>query len=139
MVDVVGEASGGLKRTSSEIGGKGHSMYVLRRDELPTANEFEGVDHGDINVSFLLVDAGPGDGPALHRHGYAEVFIVLEGEATYVAGDEERRVEAGEIVVVPPDTPHRFFNSGRGLLRQVDIHTSPRFVTEWLDAATTTE
>jgi mannose-6-phosphate isomerase-like protein (cupin superfamily) len=109
-------------------------MYVVRRDQLPTANEFEGVDHGDLNVSFLLVDAGPGDGPALHKHSYAEVFIVLEGEATYVAGDEERRVGAGEIVVVPPDTPHRFFNSGRGPLRQVDIHTSPRFVTEWLAA-----
>lgn len=111
-------------------------MYVVGRDQLPTANEFEGEDHGGLGVSFLLVDAAPGDGPALHKHAYAEVFIVLEGEATFIAGDEERRVQAGEIVVVPGDTPHRFFNAGSGPLRQVDIHTSPRFVTEWLDAGT---
>lgn len=111
-------------------------MYVVGRDELPTQNEFEGDDHGGLGVSFLLVDASPGDGPALHKHAYAEVFIVLEGESTFVAGDEERHVHAGEIVVVPANTPHRFLNSGEGVLRQVDIHTSRRFVTEWIDAAT---
>jgi mannose-6-phosphate isomerase-like protein (cupin superfamily) len=42
-------------------------------------------------------------------------------------------VSAGEIVVIPPDTPHRFVNSGDGPLRQVDIHLSSRFVTEWLE------
>lgn len=114
-------------------------MYVVRRDQLPTANEFEGDDHGGLGVSFLLVDAAPGAGPALHQHKYAEVFIVLEGEATFVAGGEERRVNAGEIVVVPADTPHRFFNAGRGRLRQVNIHTNRRFVTEWLDERMTTE
>lgn len=107
-------------------------MYVVRRDQLPTANEFEGADHGGVDFSFLLVDAPPGAGPALHQHAYPEVFIVLEGEATYVAGDEERVVRAGEIVVVPEGTPHRFFNSGRAVLRQVDIHASAHFVTEWL-------
>lgn len=111
-------------------------MYVIRRDQLPTANEFEGDDHGGLDISFLVVDAAPGDGPALHKHAYAEVFIVLEGVATFIAGDEERQVRAGEIVVVPPDTPHRFFNAGPGPLRQVDIHTNPRFVTEWLDSVT---
>lgn len=108
-------------------------MYVVSRDQLPTANEFQGVDHGGVGISFLLVDAAPGSGPALHKHAYAEVFILLEGEATFVAGDEERQVHSGEIVVVPSDTPHRFFNAGHGLLRQIDIHTSPRFVTEWLE------
>lgn len=108
-------------------------MYVVKRDQLPTANEFEGDDHGGLGVSFLLVDADPGGGPGLHQHEYAEVFIVLEGESTFIAGDEERQVSAGEIVVVPPNTPHRFANAGQDTLRQVDIHVSPSFVTEWLD------
>ena len=55
-----------------------------------------------------------------------------EGEALFVAGDEERIVRAGEIVIAPANTPHRFVNTGDGVLRQVDIHVSPRFVTEWL-------
>ncbi len=108
-------------------------MYVLSQDQLPTANEFEGEDHGRVGVSFLLVDAAPGDGPALHKHAYAEVFVVLEGESVFVAGDEKRRVPAGHIVVVPGDTPHRFYNAGQGRLRQIDIHVSPRFVTQWLE------
>jgi mannose-6-phosphate isomerase-like protein (cupin superfamily) len=114
-------------------------MYVVSRDQLPTANEFEGDDHGGLGVSFLLVDAGPGGGPALHKHAYAEVFVMLEGVAHFVAGDEEREVRAGEIVVVPGDTPHRFFNAGQGPLRQINIHTSPRFVTEWLEGETAGE
>ncbi len=75
----------------------------------------------------------PGSGPSLHQHPYEEVFIVQEGRATYVLGDEERVVEAGEIVVAPANTPHRFVNSGDGPLRQVDIHASPRFIAEWLE------
>ncbi len=107
-------------------------MYVVSQDQLPNPNEFEGADHGGVGISFFLVNASPGGGPDLHKHAYAEVFILLEGEATFIAGGEERQVRAGEIVVVPDDTPHRFFNSGQGQLRQIAIHVSPHFVTEWL-------
>jgi mannose-6-phosphate isomerase-like protein (cupin superfamily) len=60
------------------------------------------------------------------------VFIVLEGKGTFVLGDEELVVRAGDFAIVPPDTPHKFVNSGDGPLRQVDIHVSPSFSTEWL-------
>jgi mannose-6-phosphate isomerase-like protein (cupin superfamily) len=55
-----------------------------------------------------------------------------EGEATVTAGDETRQVGPGDIVIVPPNTPHAFVNTGEGNLRQLDIHLSPRFITEWL-------
>lgn len=110
-------------------------MHVISRDQLPEADAFEGVDH-DVPLSFFLIDMPPGAGPALHQHDYAEVFIVVEGESTFQAGDETQAVRAGQIVVVSANTPHRFFNSGSGRLRQVDIHASARFVTEWLDATT---
>jgi mannose-6-phosphate isomerase-like protein (cupin superfamily) len=108
---------------------------VLAQDELPLsvfAREFIGADHGDVQISFLLVEAAPGQGPALHMHPYAEILIVQEGEATAVVGEEERVVRAGDIVVVPAGQPHAFVNSGDVPLRQIDIHASPRFVTEWL-------
>jgi len=41
-------------------------------------------------------------------------------------------VRAGEIVIVPANTPHRFTNTGNGPLRQIDIHVNSRFETEWL-------
>jgi mannose-6-phosphate isomerase-like protein (cupin superfamily) len=105
-------------------------MEIIRQSELP-GRELEGAEHG-AGVSIILVDAAPGRGPALHKHMYEEVFIVQEGHATFTAGDEERKVSAGEIVIVPPNTPHRFVNSGDAPLRQVAIHVSPRFATEWL-------
>jgi mannose-6-phosphate isomerase-like protein (cupin superfamily) len=42
-------------------------------------------------------------------------------------------IEPGQIIVVPPETPHKFVNIGEGPLRQIDIHASKRFITEWLE------
>jgi mannose-6-phosphate isomerase-like protein (cupin superfamily) len=44
----------------------------------------------------------------------------------------EVEVGAGAVVVVPPGEPHGFTASAGGS-RQVNIHASPRFVTEWLE------
>jgi mannose-6-phosphate isomerase-like protein (cupin superfamily) len=111
-------------------------MHVVRQDELPfstIAHELVGDDHGGVGICVILVDAPPGRGPSLHEHPYDEVFVVQEGQALFVAGDEEREVRGGEIVIVPAGTPHRFENTGEGPLRQVDIHVSPRFDTRWLE------
>jgi mannose-6-phosphate isomerase-like protein (cupin superfamily) len=111
-------------------------LRVVRQDQLPEtaiARELEGEEQDGVSVSLILIDAAPGRGPSLHRHAYEEIFIVQEGRATFVAGDEERVVEAGEIAIVPAGTPHRFVNSGDGPLRQVSIHPRPRFETEWLE------
>ena len=67
-----------------------------------------------------------GQGPDLHFHPYAEVFVVQTGTATFTAGDEEATVEAGHIVVVPPETPHGFKGAGDDTLRVVSVHPSPR-------------
>ena len=96
------------------------------------AFEFQG-HHHDAGVSFIVVDAPPGSGPRLHRHPYAEVFVVQEGTVTFTAGDEVIEARGGQDVVVPAGVPHKFVNSGAERLRQIDIHPSERFVTEWLE------
>jgi mannose-6-phosphate isomerase-like protein (cupin superfamily) len=110
-------------------------VSVIRQEDLPwsaIARELVGEEHGGLGLCILFVDAQPGQGPGLHKHPYEEVFIVQEGRGTFVIGDEEIEVGAGEIAIVAPDTPHRFVNSGDGPLRQIDIHVSPSFSTEWL-------
>jgi mannose-6-phosphate isomerase-like protein (cupin superfamily) len=110
-------------------------MHVVNQSELPfsvIARELQGEEHGGMGASLIFVDAPPGRGPSLHQHPYTEIFITEEGEATVTAGDETRTVGPGDIVIVPPNTPHSFVNSGDGNLRQLDIHLSPRFITEWL-------
>ena len=100
----------------------------------PTAALFEGDKHGEgVPVSSFIVENDPGKGPALHRHPYSEVFVVLDGLATFTAGDEEVDVAGGHVVVVPPNTPHKFVNSGDAKLRMVTIHTNGTMVQEDLD------
>ena len=97
-----------------------------------TAYEFEGYQH-DAGVSFIVIDAPPGSGPKLHRHPYEEVFVVQEGSATFTAGDDIIEASGGQVVVVRAGVAHKFVNSGAGRLRQIDIHASDRFITEWLE------
>ena len=108
------------------------SPSELRESEL--ARELVGDDYGGIPGSVIFVDAEPGQGPSLHKHPYAELFFVIEGEATFTDGAKERVVRGGEVVIVSPDQPHAFVNSGTGRLRQIDVHLNSSFVTEWLDA-----
>ena len=103
--------------------------HLVNKDDLPygtIAHRFEGYRYGDVNVSFFLVDSPPGGGAVLHTHPYEEVFVTLEGEATFTVGDDTIEVGVGQIVVAPAGVPHKFVNSGIGRLRQVDIHPSGR-------------
>ena len=96
------------------------------------ANEVQGHNH-NAAVSIIVVDAPPGGGPKLHRHPYEEVFVIQDGSVTFTAEDETIEATGGQVVVVPAGVAHKFTNSGTGRLRQVDIHASARFVTEWLE------
>ncbi len=110
--------------------------YVVEKDALPhseTAHRFEGYLHGDANVSFFLIDASAGDGPGLHTHPYEEVFAIQEGEVTFTIGGAIVEATGGQILVVPAGVPHKYVNSGAGRARHIDIHTSQRMITEWLE------
>jgi mannose-6-phosphate isomerase-like protein (cupin superfamily) len=58
---------------------------------------------------------------------------VLEGNVSFQAGDEQLAAGPGDIVIVPPGTPHKFTNDGPGRSKLVCIHANPTFVTEWLE------
>lgn len=109
-------------------------MNILPLSELarsPRAALFEGARHGDgVPISMFVTRYARGEGPSLHRHPYAEVFLVQEGEATFTVGEQELRVEAGNVVVVDPETPHGFVGAGDGILRVVSVHPSPAVVQE---------
>jgi len=110
-------------------------VQLIEKSALPfsrIAYELVGADHGGVGICVIFVDAAPGDGPSLHKHPYEEIFITLEGEATVVANEQQLHVVAGDILIVPAHTAHAFTNSGSVPLRQIDIHVSPSFSTEWL-------
>ncbi len=112
-------------------------MYrVIRSGEIePSAGgtvTFEGAAYGS-GVSFFLVNNEPGKGPDLHRHPYSETWIVRSGTALMTADGEEIEAGPGDIVVVGPQTPHKFKNVGDGRLDIICIHASPRMIQESLE------
>ena len=115
---------------------QGHAKgVVLPLDALEHSDhshELVGAEHGHVPFSVILVHSQPGVGPKLHRHPYAEVFIVESGRATFRIGDETIVVDGGHVVVSPPGEAHGFTNTGDGELRLVAIHGAGRFSTEWL-------
>jgi quercetin dioxygenase-like cupin family protein len=90
----------------------------------PTVALFEGRD--EIPVSMFITEYSRGRGPDLHYHPYAEAFVVEAGTATFTVGDDDEVVvEAGNVVVVPPETVHGFKCAGDETLRVVSVHPSP--------------
>lgn len=92
---------------------------------------FNGHEH-EASVSFFLSHNQPNTGPKLHKHPYEETFIVQEGDVLFTMGDEEIEAGPGDIVIVPPDTPHKFLSRGQ-THRQISIHPVARMETEWLE------
>jgi len=61
------------------------------------------------------VEFGP-EAPAIrHKHPGEEIIYVLEGSLEYqVDGREPTTLEAGDVLLVPPDTVHAVRNVGTG-------------------------
>ena len=110
---------------------------LIRRNDLtgpPTGQQFVGADHGDIPISLFLVNARSCTGPELHRHPDPEVFIVDAGQADFQIDATHLTATAGDIVIAPAGTAHRFTSIGNEQLRLTAIHTAPTMDTEWLTA-----
>lgn len=106
-------------------------MPHIPANEVPTGN-IKGIDYG-ATVSLILDHSQPGEGPRLHRHPYDETWVVIDGNVTFHSGEDTFQAGRGDIVIVPPDAPHKFTNDGPGQSHMVCIHANPTMVTEWLE------
>jgi mannose-6-phosphate isomerase-like protein (cupin superfamily) len=98
----------------------------------PEGRRFVGAEHGDVPVCLFLVEARPGSGPDLHRHPYSEVFVLAAGQAEFEVGNAHLMAGAGDIVIAPAGTSHRFTSIGTDQLRLTAIHTASVMDTDWL-------
>src|SRR2546428_448291 len=58
--------------------------------------------------------------------------LTLTSRGTFTVGSSTLDVHAARTLIVPATVAHAFVNSGETRLKQVDIHLSPKFITEWL-------
>lgn len=111
-------------------------LTLLRSDDVrdspddPTVKvEGEAYDAGTTVFFTRGRDVGS---PALHQHQYSETFVVVTGRVSITGGEQTVEATGGDIVIVPPRTPHTFTHLDREELIMVHIHANPRSVTEWL-------
>jgi mannose-6-phosphate isomerase-like protein (cupin superfamily) len=82
---------------------------------------------GSENLGITWVDGQPGSQQRLHEHPDSEqVYVIVAGSGEMIVEGEERHVEAGTMVFIPPGTKHAIRNSGTEPLTYVSA-TSPPF------------
>ena len=108
------------------------AIPLIDQSSLPGLS-FEGLGHGSAVSVIFSHTARDGAGPRLHRHPYAETFVIRGGRALFRVGDEEVVAVGGQILVAPPLVPHKFTVIGPETYDAVHIHASEVFITEWLE------
>jgi quercetin dioxygenase-like cupin family protein len=105
---------------------------MIEISDLPgnLVGRFEGREHGS-SVSFFIGTFDAGTGPGLHLHPYDETFIAEAGSATFTVDGGTFELSAGQIAVVPANTPHKFV-SGEGF-RLISISPADHMQQENLE------
>ncbi len=64
-------------------------------------------------TNFARLTINPGKSNNIHTHkGIEQVYIVLKGGGTVHVGEEKKAVKTGDVIFLPADVPHGFFNTG---------------------------
>lgn len=64
------------------------------------------------SLSIVRTPVGMGSSEGRHLHTFEQLFYVLEGTMQVEIDGETGVVEAGSLVVFPPETAHRNWNEG---------------------------
>ena len=69
-----------------------------------------------------VLEVKPGARLSLQRHARrGEHWVVVQGVADVVCGDQELQLSRGEHIQIPPQTNHRLGNSGQELLAIIEV------------------
>ena len=78
--------------------------------------------------NFGIIEIAPGRALQAHVHDDEDdAFYIVEGEMTFVLGQEEVLAPPGTFVLVPPGVEHGFRNDGAGPVRMLNIHAPAGF------------
>src|SRR3712207_3301530 len=91
--------------------------------------EFLALSEHTPRFNCSIITMAPGrHGPEMHEHAEEDdAFYVLDGELTFLLGDEEVAAPAGTFVLVPPRVTHTFENRTATPVRILNIHAPAGF------------
>ena len=81
---------------------------------------------GDVPVARLTVtwvDVAPGSGQRPHEHAPEQVYVVARSRGRMRVGDEERAVDEGDVIFIPPGVVHGIENASEEVLTYVSAAT----------------
>ncbi len=79
---------------------------------------------GTKSTAVVYFEIEPGHRLGTHTDSAEEILLVLEGEAEVSLGDEQGRLSAGEMALVPAMVPHGLRNAGEETVRVVGFFSS---------------
>ena len=82
------------------------------------------VGTGTKNTAIVYFELEPGYRLGSHTDSAEEILLILEGEAEATVGDEQGRVSAGDMAVVPAMVPHALRNVGDETVRVAGFFSS---------------
>jgi quercetin dioxygenase-like cupin family protein len=82
------------------------------------------VGTGTRNTAVVYFELEPGCRLGSHTDSAEEILLILEGEAEATVGDEQGRVSAGDMAVVPAMVPHALRNVGVKTVRVAGFFSS---------------
>jgi mannose-6-phosphate isomerase-like protein (cupin superfamily) len=91
--------------------------------------EFLALSEHTPRFNLSIITMAPGrHGPESHVHADEDdAFLILDGELTFILGDEEVPAPAGTFVMVPPGVEHTFRNDTSQPIRIANIHAPAGF------------
>ena len=84
------------------------------RDGLVSRILLQEGDAPGVGLTATWVEVAPGSRQRLHDHVAEQAYVILRGRGKMRVGEEERRVEKGDLVYVPPGALHGIENASEG-------------------------
>ena len=79
---------------------------------------------GTKSTAVVYFEIDPGHRLGTHTDSAEEILLVLEGTAEVTLGDEQGRLSAGEMALVPAMEPHGLRNAGEDTVRVAGFFSS---------------
>ena len=109
-------------------------MYVKDYREVPsepggadglTVRWVINASQGATNFAMRVFELEPGKGSPFHKHENEHEAYVLAGSGEIEIDDDKANLKEGTVIFIPAQENHRFRNTGKDVLRFIDVIKFP--------------